>query len=629
MAKKVLSIEVGESITRVVELDYMAKTPRIYNAFCFETPQDTISEDGVRVNEDIIGLMKQGLRQKGIRTNKVVFTISSTRIANRDITIPAVKENKIKQVLLANSKDYFPVDMSQYELVFRVEEQLKEEKQLKLAVLAVPRSLIASYIQLARVWGFQIIGMDYSGNSAYQALMRSVDPALSIAIHVDDTSSMLTVIKGGRLEFQRTVGYGIDSAVEAVRSSRELGENLSYLDALAVMQNKSCFNQELRAEVETDDWGELEDDAIMNVRGEATRAMAMFINNITRVLDYYTSKNQDLEIEKIWLTGPGAECRGLDKLLANELGLPVSPLKDTKAISLSRALLRGKFRLSEYMTVVGASFNPLNISTETEGGKQSGSEAGGSKDSMLVPILVLAASVVASAVLVGLPYLANVGLETANKLMRQQIEQKKWVVDIYNTYVVQKKTYDRLAVFDRNTNAPNDVILELFADMEEKLPSDFTVDSLSVQDDTVTITARCLTRESVAETIMQLRTFEMLLDVTCGAVSEEESDSGVLEQHFTLTLTYFPRQEQEESNPFGEGAESTEDTEGPSGGAGTESTEDTKEPSAGADTEDTEDSVGGEDTDGGADEDDTASDGASEDAPEGGDSGDAAEGGAQ
>ena len=126
MAGKVLSIEVGYSITHVVEMDYEAKNPKIYNAFSFETPPDVLSDESVVVNESLIALMRQAMTQNGIRTTKAVFTISSTRIATRDVSIPMVKDNKIKQLLLANSTEYFPVDLAQYELVYRVVERVKE-----------------------------------------------------------------------------------------------------------------------------------------------------------------------------------------------------------------------------------------------------------------------------------------------------------------------------------------------------------------------------------------------------------------------------------------------------------------------------------------------------------------------
>ena len=40
MATKVLSIEIGQGLTRVVEMDYKVKNPKVYNYFTFETPSN-------------------------------------------------------------------------------------------------------------------------------------------------------------------------------------------------------------------------------------------------------------------------------------------------------------------------------------------------------------------------------------------------------------------------------------------------------------------------------------------------------------------------------------------------------------------------------------------------------------
>ena len=42
MANRVLGIEIGENLTRVVEIDYKAKNPKIYNMFGFPTPPGMI-----------------------------------------------------------------------------------------------------------------------------------------------------------------------------------------------------------------------------------------------------------------------------------------------------------------------------------------------------------------------------------------------------------------------------------------------------------------------------------------------------------------------------------------------------------------------------------------------------------
>ncbi len=578
MAGKILSIEVEQSITRVVEMDYGVKSPRIYNAFSFETPPGTLSDEGVTVNETMVGLMRQGLTQNGIHTNKAIFALASSRIASKEVIIPTVKDNKIKQVLLANSKDYFPVDLSQYELVYRILERMKAENQLKLMVYAVPRGLLLSYQQLAKAWGFQLIGVDYSGNSIHQAMMRTMNPALAVTVCVEDQNSMLTIVKDGKVDFQRPISYGIDDAVEVIRTGGAAGAGaeyaspeapgqspgMTYSEALSLMRSKNYLNKQLRASGasgESDDWDDVEDPETMELREKVTREFEMLIGSLSRVFDYYTSRNPEVEIEEIRLAGLAADCQGLDSLLSNELGVRVTILRDSR-IGVSRNLMRNKFKLAEYIVAVGATFEPLNFELASAGGQKSSSKSGGS---FALPVIVLVGGIVLSGVLLGLEFMNIMSLAVDNAVMTEDINRKLPVVEVYNNYLIQKKTVTGLRAADHNSDVPNDLFLRFLSDMEVNMPSDLMIDSLSVTEDTMTISALCRSKESAAKAIMQLRSFDTVLQVACSSVTDEDSE-GIVMERIEIALTYLPKELVEAKDK----ENSTESTENTEGGAGSE-----------------------------------------------------------
>lgn len=578
MAGKVLSIEVEQSVTRVVEMDYGVKSPRIYNAFSFETPPGTLSDEGVTVNESMVGLMRQGMTQNGIHTNKAIFALASSRIASKDVIIPTVKDNKIKQVLLANSKDYFPVDLSQYELVYRILERMKAENQLKLTVYAVPRGLLISYQQLAKAWGFQLIGVDYSGNSIHQAMMRTMNPVLAVTVCVEDQNSMLTIVKDGKVDFQRPISYGIDDAVEVIRTGGAAGggteyaspetpdrsPGMTYIEALNLMRSKNYLNKQLRASAvsaDSDDWDDVEDPETMELREKVTREFEMLIGSLSRVFDYYTSRNPEVEIEEIRLAGLAADCQGLDSLLSNELGVRVTILRDSR-IGLSRNLVRNRFKLAEYIVAVGATFEPLNFELASAGGQKSSSKSGGS---FALPVIVLVGGIVLSGVLLGLEFMNIMSLAVDNAVMIEDINHKLPVVEVYNNYLIQKKTADGLRAADHNSDVPNDLFLRFLSDMEVNMPSDLMIDSLSVTEDTMTISALCRSKESAAKAIMQLRSLDTVLQVVCSSVTDEDSE-GIVMERIEIALTYLPKALVEAKDK----ENTTESTENAESGAGSE-----------------------------------------------------------
>ena len=167
MATKVLSIEIGQGLTRVVEMDYKVKNPKVYNYFTFETPRDVVEDGMVKRSEAFTGLFKAECERRGIKTNQVVFSVNSSRIARRDAKIPFVKEKQIQELLDTSATDYFPVDMTQYHLVYSiVEKNAKgDDKGYRLNLLAVPNVLTASYFDFAQSLECHLLAVDYVGNS--------------------------------------------------------------------------------------------------------------------------------------------------------------------------------------------------------------------------------------------------------------------------------------------------------------------------------------------------------------------------------------------------------------------------------------------------------------------------------
>ena len=157
MNNRVLSIEIGNSFTKICEIDYKVKKPKVYKVLTVETPEGVVVDGMLQPTQEYADHLVNALGTNGIRTKKVIFTISSTRVASREVQIPNVKANKIEALVKTNANDYFPVDLTQYEIGHYLAGGLTEDGKLRVMALAVPKALLNSYSQLA-----QMCGLSYS-----------------------------------------------------------------------------------------------------------------------------------------------------------------------------------------------------------------------------------------------------------------------------------------------------------------------------------------------------------------------------------------------------------------------------------------------------------------------------------
>lgn len=523
MAGKVVCIKIGYSVTQVAEMDQDTRNLRIRQSFLFETPEQVIDEEGVHVTDEFVEKIKSGMAENGITSTRVIFTIFSNRVANRDITLPLVKEKKIQPMLIANSKEYFPVDLTKYQLVYRVISTDKTKKQMELSVFAVPNTIVESYQALAKALQLQLVDLDYYGNSVYQAMMHGMSQELSATLCIEDNSSMITVIQNGRTVLQRSIGYGIDEAVETLRRSAIMNQGTNYLQALQTMQKNTCFHSLLK--------GESEGESIsMNPRGESTKdsvtkSLTMLIGNVSRVLDYFTSRHSDIELKEISLVGLGAACLGLDQLLGNELGIPVKVPEKASGWGSTGDV---------YYALMGATIKPLKFVLEKEEKKKTPEDG----ESLRTPVLVASLCAGVAVILCVAGLLMNVVTEHKNNVMKKEIKEKQDVVSVYNEYIQVKELNDNLLKMDGMTEVPNSAFLDFIAQMEEKMPSDLMVSNLSASADGITMSVTTKSKESAAEAIMQLRTFDCLGNIECSGVSEQEDDNGGKQETFDISVTY-------------------------------------------------------------------------------------------
>ena len=79
MAGKVISIEIGYSLTRVCEVDYKSKTHKVYGYFSLPTPEGMINDGILNFNETFVADLREALAEYKMKSKQVVFTLKDGR----------------------------------------------------------------------------------------------------------------------------------------------------------------------------------------------------------------------------------------------------------------------------------------------------------------------------------------------------------------------------------------------------------------------------------------------------------------------------------------------------------------------------------------------------------------------
>lgn len=556
MASRAITIEIGYSLTKVCEVDYKAKTHRIYKSFTVANGAEIINDGALNATPEYVANLQRALAVNHVKTKQVVFTIGSSKIASREVMIPFVKENRIADVVNANASDYFPVDLSQYQLSYTILGTVGEKgsQQYKLLVIAVPASLLSGYYELAKALKLEVAAIDYASNSIYQVVKDECAKGKHIVVKIDERSSLVMAVEDSVMTFTRNVSYGVEAVMEAVMNTLCWGEVTSVEQAIRVLQRNECITLEDKSKtekVETEEphIGRPEPQPV--VRTAKTKALedvmdaiVPLVNGISRVIDYYASRTSGEGIERILITGLGADFKGMGELLAQEVNMPVTVLKEAAGWNLMRNFKNECF--SEYIACVGAAVAPLDFKQEAEkrGKEKKGKEGSSAKaGTNWAPLAysIFGVGLAAAAALAAIPMVNYAKLTKTNMELKAQAGSLEDIIPIYNEYVrVQTERAMVGAMYDA-TESRNEELEEFLGELEDKLPSNVNVVSFSSSSLEVSINMKVQTKDDVGETVEQMRTFHSLIPerVTVTSIVEEENqESGEHTVNFTVTAPY-------------------------------------------------------------------------------------------
>lgn len=532
-----ISVEIDTAQMRVAEIEEAGKKERMLQCFSIPIPQGMTEDGEVRDTKNLAELLVQGLESHDIKSKKIYFVAGSSRIASRRIQLPMVKKNQIQELIQTNSSEYFPVDTSKYVLSYTILGEINEtadgseaansdsknarnkgNKQYDLMVYAAPKSISAAYNELAENAGLTMTGIGYTGDSLYQSVRSLYAKGLHLLAKIEKNYTMISIIKDGDLALQRMVNYGVDMAIDTVMQETVFGEIEDEWQALDALYTRECLNEQLDAAPEE---GKPE---LSAAKAEVTESFRYLIGNISRIMDYYISRNPGAVFDTVSCCGLGAGIEGIAELFGNELAQHVQILDHLEGADK----VKGGEQIYLYAAVAVPSVSGVNLMEKVTKKKKREQET--LSGAIVIAAIGIGAGVLLSVVGIG----SHVYQNLTKASLEKQIAAKQDIQDIYDAYSSAKSrtaSYESLYAY---TDTPNEQLRDFLEEMEQKMPSDLTLDSFTSDGTGVTFELHVANKNEAAQTLIQMRTFESLASVTTSSLVGDENG----EVTMTVTCTY-------------------------------------------------------------------------------------------
>lgn len=568
MAKKVISIETGIQWTKVALVDYRKKNPPVHEAFAFRTPEHAVEDGYIRDKDSLARALKEELVRRQIVEKDVVFTLSSSKVVTREVMIPYVKDNKIKGIIDAQSRDYFPMDISGYTISYSKMDVVEDDgkKQLKLLLVAIPDNLLGNYVSFAQLAGLKVETFDYIGNGCIQLMCDSfVDNAM--IIQLEEQATVISILENKKLAFQRVTPYGYGATISAVVDHPILGIDDEEKAFDFLLEHNVIFNKPSMP-----DNGDPAQQAIDQTQAdEAYEDLAESLRYHLRIantaLDYYQNQVKKEFVGNVYLVGDGSRFAGIHKLFAQELPLPLQKIDFAKVIDLRNQngvndqKKAGKKKHQDYtdpvleessntrqpraatpvgfLSVIGAAVHPLDAKPKEM------QAADSKKNDLHTAYVLLAGSLLLSLLLILGSSVRQLIAHSAHRHLTDQLESLAYVQQTYDESSRVQQEEQGYVTIDDATKTKNEYLLPLIEQLEAELPSAIKVTSMQTDDNLITLDMTADRKITVGQMLLNFQNVTLLTDPSIPSMSEQtDEESGKREWTYTLNAYYGDLEEQ-------------------------------------------------------------------------------------
>lgn len=342
--KPVFGLDIGFGTVKVMQIEATQRKQRVvgYGAQRFDSKAivDGVIDDIETVAKAIHDLFKSGLIGD-ITTNRVVFSVPAARSYNRTVRLPKLGEKELINAVVQEIEQYVPVPIT--DLYYDHEKLRQTNEEVEITIVAVPKKIIDSYVQLSRVLQLDLVGVESTiAASSRLFLQAEQNNVPTVLIDFGSLSSDLTIFDNG-LVVTGTVAGGGDDFTNAIASTLHVTKQEAH-----IIKTKYGLG-------------------VSKKQKEITESLLPIIlrtaKEIKRMIRYYEERSAtDKSIAQVVTMGGGANMPGLSENLTDALRLPVRMCDPWQNMNFSKLAPPHSAEKSMYVTVAGLALaNPKEL----------------------------------------------------------------------------------------------------------------------------------------------------------------------------------------------------------------------------------------------------------------------------
>ncbi len=311
--KRAVGLEIDDCEVRAVELGKKGGNISLLNWGRMSIEQGIVKDGIINDPKKLAQALIKLWDEKRFRSRDVVIGVSNQGVLVRFANFPRMPEAKLDKFIRFQSQDFLPVSLDSivfdYSVVGEVNEDDSDQKKLHVLLVGAKKDMIDTYIRTLKFANLEPLDIEVSP----LALMRSISK--------EDNKKVIAVVD---------ISYGLSNIVVS-----ELG-----IPKLARMVQSSITHAAEMSACTVEELVSGEKEFLPDSMLIWSEVLA---GEIHTSIGYYLAQKDSKNVDKIVLSGRGANFKGLAENLRDMLNVPVEVIKPLQNITIaSNADIRNK-----------------------------------------------------------------------------------------------------------------------------------------------------------------------------------------------------------------------------------------------------------------------------------------------
>jgi len=303
----VFGFDLGYNSIKAMQIEPDNKTTSRVTGYAYTTFDPKAINDGVIVDPETVAKEAFDMVSKHVvgrlNTKRVAAAIPIAQAYNRVLTMPAEKLEDVKVAVQVEVQQYIPIPIEDLYYDFDIGSLNDKDGEVEVLIMASPKRVIDSYVQLFELLGLELAALETSISSSTRLVMHAEGSDLpTLIIDFGSVTTDLSIYDT-TLRVTGTVKGGGDTITEAVAKNLKVTKHQAHIIKTKHGLHPSKYQKKMQAAI--------------------TPLLDSLAAEIKKMIRFYQERTgKERTLEQVIILGGGANMPGMTDFLTDHIRVP-------------------------------------------------------------------------------------------------------------------------------------------------------------------------------------------------------------------------------------------------------------------------------------------------------------------